>query len=107
MVENVARFGEKCELDHSSQVGGQSISNSIEVVNLARVGRTVCPGLKMCSRIFCMPNKSLLLEGLTFTTAPHHGLYGCKDLLLHYMVARCWRCSSLQSCSPLLSAFSL
>ena len=50
MVENLARVGRKFDLDqiqanssqpsraNSSQVGGQTIPNSIEVVNLARVG---------------------------------------------------------------------
>ena len=41
-MENLARVGRKFELDqiqaNASQVGGQTIPNSIEVVNLARVG---------------------------------------------------------------------
>ena len=50
-MENVARVGRKFELDqiqaNSSQVGGQTIPNSIEVVNLAElawVGSTVWSG---------------------------------------------------------------
>ena len=44
-MEILARVGRKFELyqirSNSSQVGGQTIPNSIKVVNLARVGQTV------------------------------------------------------------------
>ena len=35
---------------NSTQVDGQTIPNSLEVVNLARVGRTVWPGLTVAGR---------------------------------------------------------
>ena len=69
---NLARVGRKFELNsaNSSQVGGRTIPNSIEVVNLARVGRTVWPWLNALAKpghivVATLCSAMLLVHGKT------------------------------------------